>query len=149
MSPPNAPKVDGASVTAHGESSLPRLANRCRRTPFGENSSTNPLPGPAESSCFNASCLANVTNRLPPMLWSPNGAKPAGTFGSVKMFTMLKLLSKTSTCPKRKFVAYVALSGAEAPDPVYLRCEYVHDVGENRSPRRPRSEEHTSELQSQ
>src|SRR6266700_4238915 len=106
MSPPRAPKVGGASVTAHGESSLPRLANRCSRTPFGENTSTNPLPAPATSSCLSAFCLANVTNRLPPMLWIPNGAKPAGTVGSVKMLTTLKLLSKTSTCPKRKFVAY-------------------------------------------
>src|SRR6201997_2075181 len=106
MSPPKAPKVAGASVTPHGELSRPWLASRCSRSPFGEKTSTKPLPGPASSSCLAASCLAKVTYRLPPMLWIPNGAKPAGTVGSVKLLTRWKLLSKTSMVPNRKLVAY-------------------------------------------
>src|SRR6185437_1566773 len=47
MSPPNAPKLGGASVTAHGESSRPPLTSRCSRSPFGEKTSTKPLPGRA------------------------------------------------------------------------------------------------------
>ena len=39
------------------------------------------------------------------MVWIPKGANPAGTVGSVKLLTRLKRLSKTSTVPKRKFVA--------------------------------------------
>src|SRR5689334_19244875 len=77
MSPPKAPKAAGASVTAHGELSGPWLASRCSRVPSGAKTSTKPLPGPASSSCLAASCLAKVTYRLPPMLWMPNGAKPA------------------------------------------------------------------------
>src|SRR5579864_4230891 len=106
MSPPKAPKVAGASVTAHGELSRSWLASRCSRVPFGAKTSTKPLPGPASSSCLAAFCLAKVTYRLPPMLWIPNGAKPAGTVGSVKLLTWRKLLSKTSMVPNRKLVAY-------------------------------------------
>src|SRR5579864_4904075 len=40
------------------------------------------------------------------MLWIPKGANPAGIVGSVKVLTKLKLLSNTSTVPKRKSVAY-------------------------------------------
>src|ERR1700730_15941711 len=40
------------------------------------------------------------------MLWMPKGANSAGIVGSVKLLTKLKLLSNTSTVPKRKFVAY-------------------------------------------
>src|SRR6201987_4569073 len=103
MSPP---KAAGASVTAHGEVRGPWVGSRCSRVPSGAKTSTKPLPGPASSSCLAASCLAKVTYRLPPMLWMPNGAKPAGTVGSVKLLTWWKLLSKTSTVPNRKLVAY-------------------------------------------
>src|ERR1700755_2404882 len=106
MSPPKAPKVAGAAVTAHGELSGPWLASRCSRVPSGAQTSTKPLPRPASSSCLAASCLAKLTYRLPPMLWMPNGAKPAGTAGSVKLLTRRKLVSKTSTVPNRKLVAY-------------------------------------------
>src|SRR5207302_1579252 len=75
----------------------------------GAKTSTKPLPGPASSSCLAASCLAKVTYRLPPMLWMPNGAKPAGTVGSVKLLTRWKLVSKTSMVPNRKLVAYRSL----------------------------------------
>src|SRR5207237_630275 len=79
MSPPKAPKLVGASVTAQGESSLPRLTSRWSRSPFGAKTSTNPLPGRAASSSLPGPCLANVTKSLPPMLWIPKGANPAGT----------------------------------------------------------------------
>jgi hypothetical protein len=57
MSPAAVPKVAGASVTAQGELSWPRLANLCSRSPLVLNTSTNPLPGPATSSCFDVVLL--------------------------------------------------------------------------------------------
>src|ERR1700730_6190360 len=106
MSPPKNPNVDGASVTAHGESSLPRVMKRWRTLVPGANMSTNPLPLPATSSCLAPFCCGNVTNSAPATLCSPKGAKPAGTAGSRRTSTKLKCVSKTSMVPNRKLLAY-------------------------------------------
>src|SRR5439155_2414700 len=52
------------------------------------------VAGRAASSSLPGPCLAKVTNSLPPMLWIPKGANPAGTVGSVKLLTRSKWLSK-------------------------------------------------------
>src|SRR5215475_14164691 len=55
------------------------------------------------------------------MFWIPNGAKFVSTFGSVKVFTSLKVLSYISTTPAWKFVAYrkLPVEVVEIATPLY------------------------------
>jgi len=56
--PPKRPKLAGATVRPHGESSSPRETSRSMRKPLVVKTSTKPWPMPATSSCLSASCFA-------------------------------------------------------------------------------------------
>src|SRR5579862_3748813 len=102
--PANFPNPPGASATPHGEFNVPCAATCCTTFPFASNTSTNPFPGPATSSCLSASCTAIVTNNFPFTFSIPNGASPAGRLLSVNELTSVRFVSYFSTNPLRKLV---------------------------------------------
>src|SRR5512132_649984 len=108
-SPPNAPKLSGAIARPHGAFRWRFEATRSMNSPVVENSSTNPSPAPATSSWASASCFAYVTNTASPIVWIPNGANPAGSFGSSNApsgVTSWKVSSNISTSALWKSAPY-------------------------------------------
>src|SRR5881396_3220290 len=73
-SPPNRPKLAGASARPHGAFNRPCCATRTSRFPSVSNASTKPRPWPSISSFAPAPCFANVTKIRVPIVWIPNGA---------------------------------------------------------------------------
>src|SRR5262249_45226384 len=71
-----APNPPGARVSPQGElrgSPVPVLMSRLMKFPFKSNTSTNPFPAPATSSCLAASCSAKVTYSCPFILLDVEG----------------------------------------------------------------------------
>src|SRR6058998_3597647 len=73
-SPPNRPKLAGASARPHGAFSWPCCATRTSRFPSVSKASTKPRPWPSISSFAPGPCFANVTKIRAPIVWIPNGA---------------------------------------------------------------------------
>src|SRR5881296_131431 len=73
-SPPNVPKLAGASARPHGAFNWPCCATRASRFPSVSKASTKPRPWPSISSFAPGPCFAYVTKIRAPIVWIPKGA---------------------------------------------------------------------------
>src|SRR3989442_1135187 len=72
--PPNRPKLAGASAKPHGAFNWPCCATRTSSCPSVSKASTKPRPWPSISSFAPGPCFEYVTKIRGPIVWIPNGA---------------------------------------------------------------------------